>query len=77
MRSGGLPVRLPHGRGFHEKAVSSQPKKFAVPGGLRGLAPWRSMRQRLMARKSAPMPLTGTGICFLPTLHLAPFPSSQ
>ena len=51
-----LSARLPYGRGFHEKAVSSQPKKFAVPGGLRGLAPWRSMRQRLMARKSAPMP---------------------
>src|SRR4051812_12194830 len=42
---------LPHGRGFHEKAGPCQAKS----GGLRGLAPWRSMRQRLIcAPSSAP-----------------------
>ena len=45
---------LPHGRGFHEKALPCQAENS---GGLRGLAPWRSMRQRLMrasARRTHP-----------------------
>ena len=54
-------------------------------GGLRGLAPWRSMRQRLMARGArrfrrvaSALPVGGpTGGRILPVFRRVPFPSSQ
>jgi hypothetical protein len=43
-----------NGRGFHEKACPCQGE--SDEGGLRGLAPWRSLRQRLMRAFGAPSP---------------------
>src|SRR4051794_20739965 len=72
---------LPDGRGFHEKAGPCQAKSR----GLRGLAPWRSMRQRLIcapssapsdSRPSTPVSADQRKADRRPRSIEAPFPSS-